>query len=76
MVERDIRADLGRLADHHALAVIRLNSAAEPGTGVDLDPGEGAAKVRDEPAGPRRRSRQSAWENPVEPESVQARIGG
>src|SRR5260221_5153806 len=76
MVERDIRADLGRLADHHAHAVIDEQTGTEPGAGVDLDPGEGAAKVRNEPAGPAQAQAPERVRDPVEPEGVQARIGG
>ncbi len=43
--QRHAVADLGRLADHDARAVVDEEVRADSGGGVDLDPGEGAAGV-------------------------------
>ena len=51
VVEVDVIADLGGLADHHAHAVIDDQPAAEPGGRVDLDPGQPAADMGDEAGG-------------------------
>ena len=50
MIERHVRADLGGLADHHAHAVINEHPIADAGAGMDLDAGQDAADMADEPA--------------------------
>jgi hypothetical protein len=37
LVDRDVVADLGRLADHHARAVVDEEAVADPGVRMDLD---------------------------------------
>ncbi len=62
LVERHPVADLGGLADHHARAVVDEEVRADPGGGMDLDPGHRAARVGDHPRGEAERSlSQSAW---------------
>ena len=47
LVERHPVADLRRLADHHAGAVVDEELVADPRRGMDLDPGDGAGQVGD-----------------------------
>ena len=51
LVEVAVVADLRRLADDDAHAVVDEEALADLGAGVDLDAGEEAADVRDEPGG-------------------------
>ena len=53
LVERHSVADLGRLADHHAGAVVDEELVADPGRGMDLHPGYRPAGVRDRHRHPR-----------------------
>ena len=50
LVERHVVADLGRLADHHAGAVVDEQPLADSRGGVDLDAGERAREHRDQRA--------------------------
>ncbi len=52
LVERHPVADLGRLADHHAGAVVDEELLADLRRRVDLDPGHGAGQVGDRPRQP------------------------
>ena len=45
LVHRHVGADLGRLADHHAHAVVDEQPVADPGGRVDLDPRQRAREV-------------------------------
>src|SRR5205814_1279486 len=47
--QRDIVADLRRLADHHAHAVVDEEATPDAGRGVDLDAGHEATDVRHPP---------------------------
>src|SRR5262245_53646190 len=49
LVERDPIADFARLADHHAHAVVDEEAPADRRAGMDLDAGEKAADLRDQP---------------------------
>jgi hypothetical protein len=48
--ERAVIADDRRLADHDAHPVVDHHPPADAGAGVDLDPGQEPAEVREEPA--------------------------
>jgi len=49
LVEGAVIADLGRLADDHAGPVVDEEAIADAGSGMDLDAGDGAAQVGDDP---------------------------
>ncbi len=65
VVDIDVIADLGGLADHAAEPVVDDQPAAEPGAGMDFDAGEKTPHMRDEPA-------QS--EEPVAPEKAREAV--
>ena len=46
VVQHDVIADLGRLADHDAHAVVDEETASDGRAGVDLDAGEPASELR------------------------------
>ena len=45
LVKRAVIADLGRLPDYDAHCMIHEQSLADPGAGVDLDPGRHPPKM-------------------------------
>ena len=48
LVEQNVVADFGGLADHHAHAVVDEEPAADRRAGMDLDARQGAAELRNE----------------------------
>jgi hypothetical protein len=46
VIDQHVVADLGRLADHHAHAVVDEQPPADLRTGMDLDPGDEAVGMR------------------------------
>ena len=60
LVERDVVADLRRLADHDAVAVVDEEPVADLRGRVDLDAGERAGDERERPRAPRARPPRAA----------------
>ena len=61
LIDQHVVADLCSLADDDARAVVDEEAAADGGAGVDLDPGQEAAELRDDP----RHQRHSPTVQPV-----------
>ena len=76
MIEGAIVADLRGLADHHAHAVVDEHPSADGSAGVDLDAGEEARDVRNEPSQPLETGQPEHVGETVEGKSVEARIAG
>ena len=74
MIEGDIVADLGGLADHHPHAVVDEEALADCGAGVDLDAGQESAQVGAEAAEKKEFVLPEPVGDPVEPDGVQPRI--
>jgi len=75
MVEQDVVADLGRLADDRAHAVVDDKAAADARAGVDFDAGEEAAELRHEAAEKVKVPPPQAVGQAVKPERVQPWVG-
>jgi len=76
LVERDVVADLGGLADHHAHAVVDEDALADDRARVDLDAGEPARQVRDEAPQPLQAVHPAPVRGQVQPDGVQAWVAG
>jgi hypothetical protein len=69
-------ADLGRLADHHAHAVVDEHAPADGGAGVDLDAGQPACHVRREAARPAPAPHPEGVRKPMQHQCMQAGVAG
>jgi hypothetical protein len=52
VIQRDVISDFRRLADHHAHAVVDEKAPAYGRAGMNLDPGQKAPDMRDQPSQP------------------------
>ena len=76
VVDHDVVADLGGLADDHAHAVVDEEPPADGRAGMDLDAGEEPGQLGDQPGRePQRRVSPQPVRQPVEPDRVQAGVG-
>jgi len=74
VIQRHVFADLGRLADDHAHAVVDEKTRADPGAGVDLDPGESTHDVGCPTRQDLEPMRPQTMPQPVPPDGVQPGI--
>src|SRR5674476_1657511 len=74
LVQGDVLADLGGLADHHAQGVVDEQPWAEDGTGMDIDSGEHPRDRRDEPPEQQVVTAPEPVGQPVRPNGVQTRV--
>jgi hypothetical protein len=76
LVDRASVTHLGRLADHHAHAVVDEHVVPDRGPRMDLDAGGKARQMRDEPARDVPAARPAGMGDAVQQQRVQARITG
>ena len=76
VVERDVLADLGRLADDHAHAVVDEETTADAGARVDLDAGQKAGELGVHPGQPGQTMVPQPMTDAMRPQGLQPRITG
>jgi hypothetical protein len=74
VVHRHVGTDTRGLPDHHTGAVVDEQPAADPGTGVDLDPGEQPHHLRHHPRKQRYPAPMQAMRDPVGPHRPHPRV--
>jgi hypothetical protein len=76
LVDRAVVADLRRLADHDAHAVVDEDAPADRRAGVDLDAGEKPRQMRDESPEPTQTVYPAPMRTPVQDERMQPGVAG